>query len=839
MRYRESLTYGSETIIISESEGLISAVDGFTRHPEGRSLFREFKAPLRFYGATRDWVKNIETTHGPDAIIGYLLERSIDNFVYENDFVGEVGVQTFIEGLEFSHYLEFNPVQLGMVRKFVNRFETKVDIQSATNLDGDSVTVYTPEVLNLPSQIIRYNGSYERVYNSPVASYSAGVEGMRLDWDTDLIDEFNKFSLTEGGAFVLGTNDINAVGVIEAPYDGNYVISAKVVTGVFVPGFPSHWQADSADFLIRMRKLGSTYYEDGTNTVETVASDSYLTSTLNTSIQLLKGEQLAIYGVFSAFASNRVSFGTRRLIWKTNVDLLTTFSVTLSGEQTIDGVLTSSSDVLVRMQGNPEENGIYTTGAGAWTRRADCDTAAELIDAAVQVNSGTTGAVTNWMQQNDVSVLGVDPIVWVETLGTSQERAVPYTGTDVENYLRITADTTYKKSVSPAFLQHDVAAMICDRITDPDKFYSEVLGGTLTQARTYPDNGAWWNNVLLKCLHLRGYSLTDKIFSLSMKDFFDGAKTAFNLGFSYETIDGVERIVIRKRSEYYDTSQVAFEFLGVQRIKRRYRNEHFNATKFGFSKGKTEDISGIDDTQIRNDASILKNIGRLFTNLTTWIFQGLTIEQARRTVKTKSADYKFDDEIVCIEVSVDGSDYKPRLNEDFDSVTNLLNEASRYNKHHTPARFRLRWSSYLSGGLQNYLGSSFKFTGGEGNYAMVSEMVPGSAIDDYAGAPLAENADIAVSSTYDYIPILYDIEHYCTEAEFDQIDAMRNYGGKISQTQTGSQFFFIEDFSRDKASGQLKMSGYFKEPFNIQSVAGGVISQGGRIFDGSFDFSFE
>jgi len=491
------------------------------------------------------------------------------------------------------------------------------------------------------------------------------------------------------------------------------------------------------------------------------------------------------------------------------------------------------------MQGNPEENGIYTTGAGAWTRRSDLDTAVEFLNAAVQVNGGTTGAVTNWMQQNVISNLGVDPIVWVETLGTSQERAIPYTGTAVENYLRVTADTTFKSSVVDALLQHDVAAMICDRITDADKFYSELLGGTLTQARTYADNGAWWNNVLLKCLHLRGYTLAEKKFSLSMKDFWDGAKAAYNLGFSYETIDGVDRIVIRKRSEYYDTSQAAFDFRGVQRIKRKYGSEHFNGTKFGFAKGKTEDISGIDDTQIRNDASILKNIGRLFTNLTTWIFQGLTIEQARRTVKTKSADYKFDDEIVCIEVTPESGEYKPRLNEDFDSVTNLLNEASRYNKHHTPARFLLRWLSYLSGGLQKYIGTNFRFTGGEGNYDMVSEMIPGSAIDDYGGAPLAENANIPVSETYDYIPIEYEIQHYCTDAEFDQIDAMRNYGGKISQTQSEGQFFFIEDLSRSKDSGQVRMSGYFKEPFDIQNVPGGFIIQGGRIFDSSFAPEFE
>ncbi len=720
MRYRETLSHSSGSIVISESEGLISAIDGFSRHPEGHSLFREFKAPLRFYGAARDWAKNIETTYGPDSVIGYLLERAEDNFVFQDDFVGEVGVQTFIEGLEFNHYLEFNPVQVGMVRKFVNRFETKVDIQSPTNLDGDAVTVYTPENLLASPQATRqsYYGYLKRRLLSSPQVVSLSQPYLTVDVDVVELDEISQtFQLG------VGTSADLSPWKFAAEYDGNYQLDLKFHLAFFTGPYSD---------------LMSTWLE----CVYQINDDTPV-----------------------AFAYTETAVSGESHIIFTNTDLLTL----------------SAKDI-VR---------IY------------------------------------------VHALANPPHIGTLSLEGKFFEPVDFT------YISVIADTTFAETEVPAVLQHDVAASICDRITDPDKFYSEILGGTLTQARAYPDNGAWWNNVLLKGIHLRGYSLTEKPFSLSFKDFWDGAKVAFNLGFSYETIDGVERIVIRKRSEYYDTSQVAFEFLGVQRIKRRYGTEHFNATKFGFAKGKTDDISGIDDTQIRNDATILQNIGRLITNLTTWIFQGLTIEQARRTVKTKSADYKFDDDVVCIEVSVDGSDYKPRLNEDFVSVANLLNEASRYNKHHTPARFEIRWGSYLSGGLQNYLGSFFRFTGGEGNSDMISTMVSGSALDDYAGDPLSESENIPVSSTYDYIPILYDIEHYCTEAEFDQINLLRRFGGKISQTQTGSQFFFIEDFSRDKASGQLKMSGYFKEPFNIQSVAGGIIVQGGRVFDGSFDFSFE
>lgn len=60
---------------------------------------------------------------------------------------------------------------------------------------------------------------------------------------------------------------------------------------------------------------------------------------------------------------------------KAGVDT-TTFGVgniTLSGEQTLNGLLTSVSRVLVVEQTLPEDNGIYDTAVGAWTRAPDAD----------------------------------------------------------------------------------------------------------------------------------------------------------------------------------------------------------------------------------------------------------------------------------------------------------------------------------------------------------------------------------------------------------------------------------------------------------------------------------
>jgi hypothetical protein len=90
----------------------------------------------------------------------------------------------------------------------------------------------------------------------------------------------------------------------------------------------------------------------------------------------------------------------------------TTTNITLSGEQTIDGVLTSASRVLVKNQSDQEDNGIYVSDAGAWTRATDADSAAELEGAAVGVTQGTVGQNSIWLQISDAVTLGTTPLVW-------------------------------------------------------------------------------------------------------------------------------------------------------------------------------------------------------------------------------------------------------------------------------------------------------------------------------------------------------------------------------------------------------------------------------------------
>jgi hypothetical protein len=102
--------------------------------------------------------------------------------------------------------------------------------------------------------------------------------------------------------------------------------------------------------------------------------------------------------------------------WKQSVRAATVADITLSGEQTIDGVAVVAGDrVLVKDQSLGEENGIYVAAAGAWARASDANVASELEGAAVFVEEGSTNADRQYAQTADNVVLGTTELVWVLT----------------------------------------------------------------------------------------------------------------------------------------------------------------------------------------------------------------------------------------------------------------------------------------------------------------------------------------------------------------------------------------------------------------------------------------
>jgi hypothetical protein len=136
-------------------------------------------------------------------------------------------------------------------------------------------------------------------------------------------------------------------------------------------------------------------------------------------------------------ASDAINLGqltavTEGLSYKEPADVATTGNITLSGEQTIDGVLTSASRVLVKDQSTGADNGIYLSGAGAWVREADADSGDELDDGAtIWVKAGTANGDKRFTQTAAVPTVGGAAQTWVVT-GQQIGSTVVSDNTDVD-----------------------------------------------------------------------------------------------------------------------------------------------------------------------------------------------------------------------------------------------------------------------------------------------------------------------------------------------------------------------------------------------------------------------
>ena len=105
--------------------------------------------------------------------------------------------------------------------------------------------------------------------------------------------------------------------------------------------------------------------------------------------------------------------------WKPAVQIASIANLTLSGEQTIDGVLTSTSRILMKNQSTGSQNGLYDTAAGAWSRTTDADANSEVnASMAVFVSEGNVNADTGWtLTTNDPITVGSTALTFTQFTG--------------------------------------------------------------------------------------------------------------------------------------------------------------------------------------------------------------------------------------------------------------------------------------------------------------------------------------------------------------------------------------------------------------------------------------
>lgn len=176
------------------------------------------------------------------------------------------------------------------------------------------------------------------------------------------------------------------------------------------------------------------------------------------------------------------------MAWKDKVVVATTGNITLTGTQTIDGVAVIAGDrVLVRAQTLGENNGIYIVAAGAWSRSADADSAAELRAAVVTVEKGTINSDKRFALSTDAITLGTTPQTWVDIgtgtpaafdVSSNKQMAASVTSADFQAASAVTLVSTPANDAYVRVMVNGIGVNLGDGVKTKDCYFSSDSGTT-------------------------------------------------------------------------------------------------------------------------------------------------------------------------------------------------------------------------------------------------------------------------------------------------------------------------------------------------------------------------
>jgi len=127
-----------------------------------------------------------------------------------------------------------------------------------------------------------------------------------------------------------------------------------------------------------------------------------------------------------------------------------TVNLTLSGEQTVDGIAIVTNDrVFVKNQTDATENGIYDANTSDWTRSPDWDGAYDVQEGTlITSNNGTINGDTMWRVTTTGTITVGTSILTFEKAAVSDSSTVAYTPTGT-GAVPSTVQTKLRESVTP------------------------------------------------------------------------------------------------------------------------------------------------------------------------------------------------------------------------------------------------------------------------------------------------------------------------------------------------------------------------------------------------------
>lgn len=325
-------------MVVAQPLGWKEASISLTRDPNYHSLVEYFKGSFIWYGSARDFIRSVEDTQGPDAKIGITIELKF-SADFQEIFRGTVDVSQIEDiSLMKKFYKSVVPViQDDFWVKFLNRSAIPVDLEGASDLNGNARTVVNKTVLPMPSQAMQKELDISTISyvfgNALAATVTSGkIHYLGLGFETirqseiqqlftlssQLIEHDNPYGMNglspfgtdlysiDNRLYTLKVNE-NAEGTFNLVVNYTLVASRSGGLGTHDVGARFGIAVRHTDESIDFYECSNSYFTSGRVTTDVNGNATFSKShELHQALSLVQGDEIYIYGelmIASAFAN--------------------------------------------------------------------------------------------------------------------------------------------------------------------------------------------------------------------------------------------------------------------------------------------------------------------------------------------------------------------------------------------------------------------------------------------------------------------------------------------------------------------------------------------------------